>query len=272
MVDLRKSVQHVFPENLFTGTAEYYARYRIPYPADLFEDLVARAKLTGTGRLLDLGSGPGRVAVPMARFFKEVVAVDREPEMIDLGRLECERSGVRNVCWKVGRAEDFETLPRSFEMITIGEAFHRMDRPLVAGRAMKWLSPGKCLIILGCNSVWKSRETWQLQAVEVIARWTKPKEKDRGDVRGQSCLSDRQILEEAGFFDVQNHRFPTPHIWNVDSFIGYLYSTSVASRRVLGDDVEAFEADLRRELLACDSSGRYSETVDFFYNLARRPE
>jgi 2-polyprenyl-3-methyl-5-hydroxy-6-metoxy-1,4-benzoquinol methylase len=260
------------PEDLFAGTAEHYARYRIPYPAVLLEGLVASAKITGAGRLLDLGSGPGRVAVPMARFFDEVVAVDQEPEMIKVGLQQCERSGVRNVCWKLGRAEDFEASPGSFEMITIGEAFHRMDRPLVARRALEWLGPGKCIAVMGCNSVWKGKETWQLRAVEVLARWTKHGETGRRRARIRQRPSDRQILREAGFVNIRNRRFPTKHTWSIDSFIGYLYSTSVASRRVLGDNVEAFETDLRRELLGCDSSGCYGETVHFFYDLARRPE
>ena len=260
-----------FPEDLFVGTAGFYARYRIPYPAVLLEDLVASAEITGAGRLLDLGSGPGRVTVPMARFFDEVVAVDQEPEMIKVGLQQCERSGVRNVSWKVGRAEDFEASPGSFEMITIGEAFHRMDRPLVARRALEWLAPGKCIAIMGCNSVWKGKEAWQLRAVEVIARWTKDGKADRRRARIRQRPSDRQILREAGFVDIRNRRFPTKHTWSIDSFTGYLYSTSVASRRVPGDNREPFETDLRRALLGCDSSGCYIETVDFFYDLARRP-
>ena len=34
-------------------------------------------------RVLDLGCGPGTLAIPMAGFAGEVVAVDVEPEMLD---------------------------------------------------------------------------------------------------------------------------------------------------------------------------------------------
>jgi len=38
-----------------------------------------------------------------------------------------------------------------------------------------------------------------------------------------------------------------------------------------GDQVEAFEADLRQALLAYDPSGVYREDLDCAYVLARRP-
>jgi len=156
-------------------------------------------------------------------------------------------------------------------MITIGEAFHRMDRPLVARRAMEWLGPGKCLALMGCNSVWTGKENWQKLAVEVIARWTKPKGSNSDHAQVPSPRPYREIFEEAGFVDVINQRFPIRHAWTLDSFIGYLYSTSVASKRVLGDHVNDFENDLRSELLKYDSAGCYTETLEFYYDLTRRP-
>jgi hypothetical protein len=44
---------------LFTGTATYYSRFRPRYPPELLRLLVEHAGLDGTGRLLDLGTGPG---------------------------------------------------------------------------------------------------------------------------------------------------------------------------------------------------------------------
>ena len=67
---------------MFKGAAPYYARYRPGYPPELLDQLAVAAGLDGTGRLLDLGCGPGPLAVPLARHFDEVVAVDVEAEML----------------------------------------------------------------------------------------------------------------------------------------------------------------------------------------------
>jgi len=118
--------------HLFRDAADYYARYRVPYPGELFEAMRDQTRLSGEGRLLDLGCGTGEIALRMSRFFRDVWAVDVEPEMIAHGRAKAERLGVANVRWMVGRAEEVEAPPGSFELITIGAAFHWMDRPLMA--------------------------------------------------------------------------------------------------------------------------------------------
>jgi SAM-dependent methyltransferase len=68
-----------FAVDLYQGTAEYYDRYRLPYPEAMTEDLIARTGVSGHGRLLDLACGTGQLAFPLRRSFAEVWAVDREP-------------------------------------------------------------------------------------------------------------------------------------------------------------------------------------------------
>ena len=90
----------------FSGTASYYVRYRSPYPDEFLCDLRSRAATSGHGSLLDLACGPGRVAIPMAPYFNNVMAVDVEAEMIAVGEIEARRRGVANIVWHVERAEN----------------------------------------------------------------------------------------------------------------------------------------------------------------------
>src|SRR5262245_50286595 len=48
-----------FRPDLYRGTAHDYDRYRLPYPAELIDDLCTRVAADGSGRLLDLACGPG---------------------------------------------------------------------------------------------------------------------------------------------------------------------------------------------------------------------
>ncbi|MGW0523309.1 class I SAM-dependent methyltransferase [Crossiella sp. NPDC003009] len=64
------------------GSAEHYARGRLAYPAGLADALAAQLRLDGTGRLLDIGCGPGSLTLPLARLFQEAVGVDADPDMI----------------------------------------------------------------------------------------------------------------------------------------------------------------------------------------------
>jgi hypothetical protein len=169
------------------------------------------------------------------------------------------------VRWLVGRAEDVEAPPGSFELITIGEAFHRLDRWTVAQRAFDWLAPGRCLATMGVSGVWAGPEPWQALVAAVMRRWRDDALAWRPD------HPDEAVLRAAGFADVEKHDFEVPYIWSLDAIVGNLYSTSVASRHALGDRADAFEADLRRTLLAHDPRGEYPATLSFGYTLARRP-
>jgi SAM-dependent methyltransferase len=261
-----------FPPDLFSGTARYYAQFRPPYPRELIEDLAVQAQVSGEGRLLDLACGTGEVALAMAEFFREVWAVDQEPEMIEVGREKAEREGIAKLKWTVGRAEDVDAPPSSFELITAGNAFHRLDRRLIARRALEWLSPRRSLAILGSNSVWTGKEEWQAAAVEVVRKWAGAQPSTGQGGSDQPGLSHKQVLGAEGFEDIRERAFPTPYAWTLDTFIGYLQSTAIISRAALGERFEVFEADLRDVLLKFDSSGRYRETIDFYYILARRPQ
>ncbi|MCL5103538.1 MAG: class I SAM-dependent methyltransferase [Armatimonadetes bacterium] len=256
------------PADLFVGTAEYYAKYRLPYPQELIDDLRMRAEITGNGRLLDLGCGTGEVALAMHTFFSEVWAVDQEPEMIEVGRRKAEQCGAANVVWMIGRAEDVEVPPNSFEMITMGSSFHRFDRRLIAERAWQWLPSGHCMVAMGNNVAWNGKREWQRITAGIISRWLDNPEDGSEPVRH---IWHEEVLEDVGF-QVEVHRFPTPYVWTIDAFIGFVYSTSRASKRALGDRCDEFEADMRNALLGYDPSGLYPETVDFYYVLARRPK
>src|SRR5579862_5640860 len=83
----------------FRSTAWYYARYRPAYPEPLLRLVVERFGLNGTGRLLDLGSGTGHLALPLAQHVAELVGLDPEPEMIEEARAQAAALGVTNARW-----------------------------------------------------------------------------------------------------------------------------------------------------------------------------
>jgi SAM-dependent methyltransferase len=259
----------------FVGTSAYYVRYRIPNPKSLLSDLIRRSGVTGQGRLLDLACGPGRVTLALASHFDKVKAVDVEPEMIDAGKREAARRGVKNVSWATERAEDFESPPGSYALITIGDAFHRLDQRLVAKKALLWLEPGRCLAILGSYSIFSRSEPWQRSVVDVVRRWSRRFQIDRAGPGAQGPADgpdhDTPVLREAGFNEVESHAFIEPHEWTLEGILGFLYSTSVCSKAALAGSTERFEEDLKAALLAHDPRGKYRENIQWGYTLARKP-
>ena len=237
----------------FAGTAADYLRYRPPYPEALLVELRARAGVSGSGVLLDLACGPGRVALPMARHFARVLAVDIEPEMIDVGRREAARLGIANVEWRVQRAEELDLPASSIELVTVGEAFHRLDQAQIVERALHWLTPRGAFATLAGEQVWRGRERWKRVLVDVVNRWTRGA---LGEPNDAAWGGPVELLRGVGL-SVCEGECNVDIAWTCDSIVGLMYSTSVASRRALGDDARALEDDLRRALLACEPSGRF---------------
>src|SRR5580692_1635024 len=125
-----------FPPDAFVGTAPYYARYRVPYPGALIQDLVRRAGVTGEGRLLDLACGPGRVAFALVGTFRKIWAIDLEPEMVEVGKEQAARRGFGHIKWMVGKAEELNAPPAWFELVTIGMRFTgSISRPCLNKRS-----------------------------------------------------------------------------------------------------------------------------------------
>jgi len=79
------------------------------------------------------------------------------------------------------------------------------------------------------------------------------------------------LLEAAGFVDIAQRTFVQHRAWSIDEIAGYLQSTSVCSRRILGERVDAFLAELKTDLLAHDPGGSYPEEIDFGCIIARKP-
>lgn len=263
-----------FRADLYRGTAADYDRFRVPYPPALIDDLVARAGLSGTGRLLDLACGPGRVTFALAEHFGEVVAIDQEEESIAYAKARADERGASHVTWLAGRAEDLD-VEGSFELVTVGDAFHRLDRPRVAALVSRWLQPGGHVALLWTSMPWQGSAPWQRGAMEAIVHWMEV----TGSLQhipanlAETLASDPNlvVLARAGLEVVGTYEFTAPRTWSVETLVGFAHSTSVLSWRALGDQAAAFEGDLRERLLAVQPDGRFEESVSFAYDLATTP-
>jgi len=227
--------------------------------------------VSGRGRLLDLGCGPGRVTLPLARYFREVQAVDLEPEMVEVGRGEAVRLGITNILWCVGRAEDCDAPPASFELVTMGESFHRFDQLVVLKKIQAWLQPGGYVAALGgMNPRKHGEDEWCRCYREVWDRWARPGAAAAHPAASQPSMTSGLVFATAGFEDLSEEEFTVPHVWTVESLVGIAFSTSVMSRKALGANAARFEADVRATLLALNPRNEFPEALPYWCAVARR--
>jgi SAM-dependent methyltransferase len=263
-----------FRTDLYRGTAPFYDRFRPPYPDALMDDLRARLPVSGTGRLLDLACGTGQIAFPMAPFFEEVVAVDQENESVTYGRAKAQALHVGNITWVAGAAERVE-LDGLFELIAVGNAFHRLDRTVVARRRFSWLAPQGGVALLWGGTPWHGDQPWQRAIAARFEEWMRRVDATNRVPAGWEEAMARephdQVLRRAGFDDVGRFEFPSTQSWDAASLCGFVYSTSFWPLGVLGAEREAFERDIAGCLQAIEPAGAVTITADYSYDLARKP-
>ena len=236
-----------YRKDLFAGTAEYYDRFRPPYPAVLLDDLRGRVPLRGTGRLLDLACGTGQVAFALAADFAEVWAVDQEAEFIEFGERRAQTLGVTNIRWIAAAAEDV-ALEGAFDLVGIGNAFHRLDRDVVAKRLVPHLSERGCVALVWGGPAWRGDRPWQRVLVDTLERWMDAVgARDRVPEGWEQAMEQdphEQVLRRAGLAYEGSFEFSAVKRWSVESLLGFVSSTSFLNRAVLGHRVDEFESDL----------------------------
>jgi SAM-dependent methyltransferase len=261
--------------SLYLGSADYYAAGRMPYPSSVVWALRDTLGLDGTGRLLDVGSGPGTLTIPLAGLFAGSVAVDADADMIAAGRASAESLGLRSISWHVRRAEELPADLGRFRVITFAQSFHWMDQPTVARAVAGMLEEGGSVVHLGATTVKGTGETprtslhypkppWD-EINELVRDYLGTRKRAGQGVRPTASFStEREVFSAAGFGEPQTVEVPhnVARIRTVNEIVAAVYSLSYSAPHLFGDRKDEFEAELR-ELLASRSAlgGLFAEQV-----------
>jgi ubiquinone/menaquinone biosynthesis C-methylase UbiE len=247
-------------ESPFTGTAPYYDRFRAPYPKVAFDFIVEAFALSDKVRALDLGCGPGTIAIPLSYRVAEIVAVDPDAKMIAEGRRLAASKSRQNIQWLQSKAEDIAFGNGTFRVATIGQAFHWMDRDEVlrnlailieAGGGLALVNPGKR----------RPQESWEPIANQIIARFLGSRTRHPRS-NPQEPEHEPSLRRSQHFFKFTAQEFPSTITRDINSIIGCIYSVSSSAKPLFGGNVEAFEAELSAALLTRNPAGLFHEQLE----------
>ena len=264
----RKIVMYLRPDykhDLYKSTAGFYSQYRIPYLKSLTDSLINYANIKDNDKLLDLACGPGRLTIPLAKYFREVFAIDLEEEMILEGKKIAADQKIDNIKWKTGKAEDFIFSPETFKLITIGDAFHRLDQLTVLEKSYRILKKGGCFAIIGCDSITNGNHIWQKELSRILSEWYKP---DNGQINYPEQFIG--ALKEFGFKDVHSCSFEEKMELTIDEIIGFLRSMSIFSENAIGKDNEEFNRLIRTHLLKIKPHNKFEYDFSCGYHIGMK--
>jgi SAM-dependent methyltransferase len=270
-------------ETVFEGTARYYRQGRQPYAPALADALAERLHLAGGGRLLDVGCGPGTIALLFAHLFERVVGLDADPGMLAEARRAATEEQITNASWVQMRAEDLPADLGTFRLVSFAQSFHWMDRPQVASAVRKMLSADGAVVQV---DLWHTNPPGQVLRTgpyplmpensidELRRRWLGPDRRAGQGFRNTSPAGEEEIFQSAGFTPEEVVVVPDNRILerSVDDVVAWVLSTSSTAPHLFGDRLDDFIRALRGLLLDVSPDGRFSVPLSDNRLRIRRPD
>ncbi len=269
-------------ETVFEGAAAYYRQGRKPYAPGLTTALAEHVDLDGQGRLLDVGCGPGTVALLFAPLFESVVGLDPDPGMVEEATRAAAKEQVAKATWVRMRAEELPASVGTFRVISFGQSFHWMDRLPVARAVRRMLEPGGAVVQV---DLWHANPPGQdppsgpgppvpEAAIDQLrVRWLGSDRRAGQGFRNTSPDKEDEVFQAAGFAPEEIVVVPDDRVLerSVDDVVAWVLSTSSTAPHLFGAQIDHFVRELEDLLLTAAPDGRFTVPLSDNRLRIRRP-
>lgn len=253
----------------FATTAEFYEQYRQPYPAQFFRTVAVKLKLDKFSSLIDLGTGPGMLALGFAPYAGRVVGVDPEPAMLATARATAARTAT-DVTFMEGKAEDLSENIGSFDVVTIGRALHWMDHNALGPVFARLVAPDGAILICSSFSARDGSNPWLADYDAERRRWSDETLASASRKGEHAHRNPDDVLRPLGFGVVESIMVEATHEVSAPDLARRALTFSSSSPAAVGDRADAMLADIEARLLPFSRDGIVKETLMAAASVARR--
>jgi len=259
----------------FAGTAFYYDRFRPNLPEELVTRLVAAAGRDSLAHsLLDIGTGTGKVLEEFLPYFKDIVAIEPSPKMLELAkrRLIPQMQPDTSMFFLDGSAEVAQFPPNwSASLVLACRSFHWLEQPLMLTRLNDIVESRGVIAIVSDKSLWAEENVWMAEVRAMVQSYLGSDLRMKSDVFSPPVESFKDVLEHSAFSSLETFTSPVSRTWSAKQILGYLYSTSIAPIQAFGDKHEDFERTILDKLHHMMPNDKFPEQNEYSVLIARRP-
>jgi ubiquinone/menaquinone biosynthesis C-methylase UbiE len=256
-----------FEPRRFQSAAASYLEGRPAYPAKLFRRVAELCRLDRTHRLLDLGCGPGQIAVALAPYVGHVVAVDPEPEMLKIaGELAAEAGQAIELI----EGSSYDLGPRfgRFRMVTMGRSFHWMDRAVTLQLLDEMIEPEGAVVLLRDDHPDVPDNAWHKPFREILHRYSAD---DIAKQMRSSWINHEGVLLESAFRQLEQIAVYDRRPLSVEALVLRTASMSTVSRSRIGSKADDLAAEVRDAMVPFAAEGMFHEVTVSSALIASRP-
>lgn len=259
-----------FEKRRFRTAAQHYLQGRQGYAPALFRRLLQLTETGPRSRILDLGCGPGQIAIALAPHTGEVTAVDPEPEMLKIAAENAAAAGLR-IQFVEGSSADLGPALGRFHLVVIGRAFHWMDRPLTLQRLDGMIEPGGAVALLGTRDPDLPDNAWS-KPYDALIELYAGDDAARRQRKSPDWLRHEAVLLDSPFSRIETIAVLERRMTPVERFIDRALSMSSTSAAKIGERTAELAAELRAALEPFAVDGMVRETVQSAATIAWRPQ
>lgn len=250
----------------FRSAASYYLSGRPAYAEALIERVAELVGLERRHCVLDVGTGPGQLAIAFARHAGEVVAIDPEPEMLERARANA-RAAQAPVVFHQASSNDLGPKFGLFRLTTIGRAFHWTNRPDTLRRLDEITEPDGAVVLFSDAHPRAPDNRWTEAYDEALKPY---REGDKAIDRGPSWIPHEAILLDSPFSRlervgvIERRRTPIPR-----------FSDRALSLGAVWQRLDPLQGNLEQAVSAAlapyaNDDGTVTEVVESVALIARR--
>lgn len=219
----------------FSTQSKSYAAFRPSYPASLYEFILTKTK--DHKAAWDCACGNGQVAKDLSSRFDKVYATDISENQIS--------NAVKkdNIIYSISPAEKTSFADGQFDLVTVGQALHWLDRSAFFGEARRVSKPGGVIALWGYSLL-----SINPQIDPIVDHfYTK--------IIGPYWDKERKLVDEQyktiefPFEKIEVPPFEFSFEWTCDEFLGYVSTWSSVAKYIRqnnSDPVKLIETDIRR--------------------------
>ncbi len=243
-----------------------YDRWRPDYVPELFQKIIAYARLDETKKALEVGIGTGQATLPILRTGCRVTAVEIGGKLAAYSKhkFRDERNlKIENVAF-----EDYASPDGAFDLIYSATAFHWIPPETGYPKAFRLLKSGGALALFW-NHPFVGREDDPLHAaIQKVYEKYRSSPAKKPEYTGKESREKMDFIRRSGFADVGLSLFRRTRTFDAESYVSLLNTYS--DHRMMPEVRKTpFEDEIREAIGRFGGKLAVYDTMDLY--LARKP-